>query len=149
MASIHKLLNIVLPLTAIISILVILPPYLVFKLLSYIKRSMLTENVAGKVGFITGASSGIGEGLAYEYARRGARLALVARREDRLRVVADKARELGSPEVFVIRADVAKVEECTRVECGSHIGITIVLPGLIESEITVPDSMSEVGHYPK
>ncbi|KAJ6287593.1 hypothetical protein OIU77_005038 [Salix suchowensis] len=115
MASIHKLLNIVLPLTAIISILVILPPYLVFKLLSYIKRSMLTENVAGKVGFITGESSGIGEGLAYEYARRGARLALVARREDRLRVVADKARELGSPEVFVIRADVAKVEECTRV----------------------------------
>ncbi|KAJ6304134.1 hypothetical protein OIU77_017921 [Salix suchowensis] len=136
MASIHKLLNIVLPLTAIISILVILPPYLVFKLLSYIKRSMLTENVAGKVGFITGESSGIGE------------ISPSCKREDRLRVVADKARELGSPEVFVIRADVAKVEECTRVECGSHIGIIIVLPGLIESEITVPDSMSEVGHYP-
>jgi FlaA1/EpsC-like NDP-sugar epimerase len=59
--SIHRLLNIVFPLTIIISILVILPPYLVFKLLSYIKRSMFTENVAGKVVLITGASSGIGE----------------------------------------------------------------------------------------
>jgi NAD(P)-dependent dehydrogenase (short-subunit alcohol dehydrogenase family) len=64
------------------------------------------------------------KGLAYEYARRGARLALVARREDRLREVADKAHELGSPEAFVIRADVAKVEDCKRIvdEAVNHFG---------------------------
>ena len=50
--------------------------------------------------------------VAYEYAKRGARLALVARREDRLQAVADRARKLGSSEVVVVCADVSKVEEC-------------------------------------
>jgi short-subunit dehydrogenase len=37
--------------------------------------------------FITGASSGLGWALALEYARRGARLGLVARREDKLQAL--------------------------------------------------------------
>jgi short-subunit dehydrogenase len=40
--------------------------------------------------FITGASSGIGEALAREYARRGAKLGLVARRRDRLDALAEQ-----------------------------------------------------------
>ena len=40
-----------------------------------------------KVIWITGASSGIGEALALEFARQGARLILSARREDELKRV--------------------------------------------------------------
>lgn len=62
--------------------------------------------------------------LAYEYARRGACLALAARREERLRAVADKARMLGSPDVIVISTDISKVEDCEGfiTEAVNHFG---------------------------
>ncbi|XP_050246563.1 11-beta-hydroxysteroid dehydrogenase A-like [Quercus robur] len=112
MDLLHKFLNIVLlPITLTVLLLFLLP-FLFLKFLWSLKRSIYREHLAGKVILITGASSGIGEYVAYEYAKRGARLALVARREDRLQAVADRARKLGSPEVVVVRADVSKVEEC-------------------------------------
>lgn len=50
--------------------------------------------------------------VAYEYAKRGACLVLVARREDRLRMVAAKAMQLGSPDVLVVKADVSNHADC-------------------------------------
>ncbi|GKB25939.1 11-beta-hydroxysteroid dehydrogenase-like protein 4A, partial [Tanacetum coccineum] len=67
-----------------------------------------------KVVLITGASSGLGELMAYEYAKRGACLAIVAIKEpeSRLEQVASRARVLGSPDVLYMFADVSNVEEC-------------------------------------
>lgn len=59
------------------------------------------------VVWITGASSGIGRALALEVASRGARVALSARREDRLKEVADDIRANGS-EALVVPCDVTE-----------------------------------------
>ncbi|KAK4258060.1 hypothetical protein QN277_007566 [Acacia crassicarpa] len=112
MDFIHDLLNITLIPATFFAFLLLVPPFYVFKFLSSLFKSSKTdESVAGKVVLITGASSGIGEELAYEYARRGACLALVARREDRLRSVLDKALQLGSPDAIIIPADVSNIQD--------------------------------------
>ena len=55
--------------------------------------------------YITGASSGIGEYLAYAYASRGYTLGISARRADRLESVANKCRDLGAT-VYTYQLDV-------------------------------------------
>ncbi len=60
-------------------------------------------DLRGKTVLITGASEGIGAASAAAFARRGARLALVARREERLRAV-------GGPEALVIAGDLTDPE---------------------------------------
>ncbi|KAH0653522.1 hypothetical protein KY290_031804 [Solanum tuberosum] len=112
---IHKLLNTYLPHIATTALIHFMPLYLFLKFLYFIFRCIFIENVAGKVVVITGASSGIGEHLAYEYAKKGARLVLAARRRKSLEQVADMAYWLGSPRVISIHADVSKVEDCQRL----------------------------------
>ncbi|ONI07931.1 hypothetical protein PRUPE_5G147800 [Prunus persica] len=111
---INKVLNIIIPPISLTFFLFLLPLYLFYKFLLSAVRSVFSEDVAGKVVLITGASSGIGEHMAYEYARRGACLALVARRENLLQSVASRAMSIGSPDILVIPADVSKVENCRR-----------------------------------
>ncbi|HVF22828.1 MAG TPA: SDR family NAD(P)-dependent oxidoreductase [Pyrinomonadaceae bacterium] len=50
----------------------------------------MAKNWNNKTVFITGASSGIGKGLALEIAARGGRLGLLARREDVLKEIVDE-----------------------------------------------------------
>jgi short-subunit dehydrogenase len=58
---------------------------------------------------ITGASSGLGEEFARQLARENYDLVLTARREDRLKSVADEALKLGSSKVEVIASDLGQV----------------------------------------
>lgn len=67
---------------------------------------MQDSNYSGRVVLVTGASSGIGEQLALDFAARGARLALVARRAERLASVAETCRQRGA-EVELIVGDLA------------------------------------------
>ncbi|XP_076907519.1 11-beta-hydroxysteroid dehydrogenase A-like [Bidens hawaiensis] len=114
MDSIHKFLNIVFPIVSFFLFIYVLLVLALYRVLRHCIGFVFPENLAGKVVLITGASAGIGEQLAYEYAKHGARLALVARRVELLSVVAGRAKELESPEVIMIKADVSKIDDCKR-----------------------------------
>ncbi|KAJ4752126.1 11-beta-hydroxysteroid dehydrogenase-like protein [Rhynchospora pubera] len=115
MDIITTLMNLIGTPTLFMTLLFMLPPFYFFKFSISALSWLFPEDVTNKVVLITGASSGIGEQLAYEYAKRGAALSLVARREASLREVAERAREIGSPEVLVIPGDVSKQEDSRRV----------------------------------
>jgi NADP-dependent 3-hydroxy acid dehydrogenase YdfG len=66
--------------------------------------------IKDKVIIITGASSGIGEATAKELAKRGAKVVLGARREDRLREIAKALRDVGGDVAFR-PLDVTKQDE--------------------------------------
>ncbi|XP_011233723.2 hydroxysteroid 11-beta-dehydrogenase 1-like protein isoform X4 [Ailuropoda melanoleuca] len=64
---------------------------------------------------LTGASAGVGEELAYHYARLGSHLVLTAHTEALLQKVVGNCRKLGAPKVFFIAADMASPEVPGRV----------------------------------
>lgn len=64
-----------------------------------------------RVVVITGASSGIGEALAYEYAAKDYIVVLGARNIEKLKAVQDKLHAMGK-EVLVVRTDVSIEEDC-------------------------------------
>jgi len=74
---------------------------------------------------ITGASAGIGAGLAREYAKRGERLALLARRVELLESLATELRQAGA-EVSVHQGDVTRDGDVARaVEALAAQGVDI------------------------
>ena len=68
--------------------------------------------VKGSIVIVTGASSGIGEATAREFAKEGAKVVLAARRVDRLESLAREITAMGTgAEALVVQADLSKLED--------------------------------------
>jgi len=74
---------------------------------------MNEKKFTGKVAFVTGATSGIGQACAVAFAEAGANVVCVGRNADALKEVEQKIREAGS-EAVIIQADVARDGEAER-----------------------------------
>jgi short-subunit dehydrogenase len=69
---------------------------------------------SGKTVWITGASSGIGEAIAYEFARNGAKLILSSRGRDDLERVSKACKDLGS-ESYVYTIDLSESSQIEKI----------------------------------
>ncbi|XP_002738382.1 hydroxysteroid 11-beta-dehydrogenase 1-like protein [Saccoglossus kowalevskii] len=69
------------------------------------------ESIHGKRVIVTGASTGIGEQVAYQYAKLGANILITARRENRLKEVVKKCLDLGAQSAHYISLDMQVINE--------------------------------------
>jgi NADP-dependent 3-hydroxy acid dehydrogenase YdfG len=67
------------------------------------------ENLTGRTAVVTGAASGIGAAIAKEFAANGAKVALLARRADRIGDLADKIRADGG-QALAVATDITSDE---------------------------------------
>ncbi|XP_068127362.1 hydroxysteroid 11-beta-dehydrogenase 1-like protein [Hyperolius riggenbachi] len=85
-------------------------------LLGYLYRDTFDPaSLANAKVLVTGASTGIGEEMAYHYSRAGAHLVLTARRENALLKVKVKCLELGAKSVSLVLADMGSSVDRERV----------------------------------
>jgi uncharacterized protein len=76
----------------------------------------ITEQTARPRALVTGASAGLGQAFAERLAKDGYNLALVARRRERLEMLADRLRQREGVHVDVLAADLTQSDELRSVE---------------------------------
>ncbi|XP_071788180.1 hydroxysteroid 11-beta-dehydrogenase 1-like protein isoform X3 [Asterias amurensis] len=96
-----------------------LTKYVILILACYIGFQLIDRfdpgSIEGKRVVITGASTGIGEQIAYQYAKLGAKILITARREGALQDVVAKCKQLGAQEAFYISLDMGKQEDTMKL----------------------------------
>lgn len=80
----------------------------------------MPQSLTGRVALVTGASSGFGEATALAFAQAGAKVAICARRRDRLEALAAR---IGG-DVLVVEADLSNEDDARRAvaETEAHFG---------------------------
>ncbi|NLH30345.1 MAG: SDR family oxidoreductase [Firmicutes bacterium] len=108
------------------------------------------QRLKGKTVLITGASSGLGEQIAYEAARQGASVILTARRSDRLQAIAEHCRELSGAEASMYQMDLGNPEQVAKVldtliKDTSRIDVLVNNAGfgLFAAAVDTPDPVTE------
>ena len=93
--------------------------------------------------FITGASSGLGEAVAIEFARRGYAIAIAARRVERIQALADRLRKEGAAAVLPVALDVtdfARIEALAKKLGGEAIDLLDAIEQEIREMLDILDS---------
>ena len=85
--------------------------------------------IEGRVALVTGASSGIGEAVALSLAAQGVKLAVAARRAERLKDVARRAREAGAAQAHAFEVDLGDAGSIDRMQAAvrSQLGPVEIL----------------------
>ena len=109
-------------------------------------------NIQDRVAIITGASSrGIGNSAAKELAAHGAKVCLVARREEKLREAVQEIEAAGGKAMYVV-ADVSNEDDCKHAvqECVEHFGgldIMVLASGVAGNPPRSLDDMFDTEEY--
>ena len=101
----------------------------------------------GRTCLVTGASSGIGAGVARLLALQGARVAGIARRAEKLQELGDEIRAGDGTELFPITADLTRSDDINRAvhEAVGELGpIDILVNGAGAARPTSPDAGDEI-----
>jgi short-subunit dehydrogenase len=115
-------------------------------------------SLQGKVIWLTGASSGIGEALAYELARKKVKLILSSRRKEELERVKGNCHPLAQPEIKLLPFDLAESSNLqliteAAVHLFGHIDILINNGGISQrslakdTQINVDRKIMEVDYF--
>lgn len=115
-------------------------------------------DLADKIVWITGASSGIGEALAYEYVNRGAKIIISSPEVDKLNMLRDKFNALRPDSATVIPLDFLKSNEIPgivekAIKQAGRIDILINSSGIsqrslvIETSVEIDRKVFEINYF--
>ncbi len=104
------------------------------------------STLANKVIWITGASSGIGEAITYELARKGAKLILSARRKEELERVKGNCAALAQPNIRVLALDLSEANTLqlsteAAIQIFGHVDVLINNGGIGQRSLAKETSM--------